>query len=67
MMGVRFGGGDGRALCQKIHAEKWGEILTKRKVAEVAEEIAEGCFDFPLPSSLRTQHLCVSFDIKTMR
>jgi hypothetical protein len=42
-------------------------IPTKRRVAEVAEEIAESGFFHPLPCSLRTQHLCVWFDIKTTR
>jgi hypothetical protein len=32
-------------LAKKIHAEKWDEIPTKRRVAEVAEEIAESGFD----------------------
>jgi hypothetical protein len=51
-----------RALFAKIDAEKWDEILTKRRVAEVAEEIAEGGFDSDSACSLQTQLLCVSFD-----
>ncbi len=32
-------------LYQKLMAKKRGAIPTKRRVAEVAEEIAEGCYD----------------------
>jgi hypothetical protein len=51
-----------RLLFAKNRYRKRDVILTKRRVAEVAEEIAEGGFGSDSACSLQTQLLCVSFD-----